>query len=102
MQIFNLLPIKMKPSILTFLNVLNGFFLMRSLVERVTGGVEHLPAKVRDEGPESRSTIALHVQAGLLGAANTKPLIAHDLSVMGRKKRKTKDSVAVFQVKHIT
>lgn len=49
---------------------------------------EHLLAKVRDEGAESRSTIALDVRVGLLDAANVKSLIAHDLSVTGRKKKK--------------
>lgn len=47
---------------------------------------KHLLAKVRNEGAESRSTIVLYVQVGLLDAANMKSLIAHDLSVMGEKK----------------
>lgn len=59
---------------------------------------EHLPAKVSDEGGESRSTTMLYVQVGLPDAANTESLIAHDLSVMGEKeKKKEKNSFLSFK-----
>lgn len=61
---------------------------------------EHLLAKVRAEVVESRSTIALYMQVGLLDAANVKSLIAHNLSVMEETKLKTPLLSFELNIKH--